>query len=154
MTGRIACVICCFFSLLANAQKAINVTGKTLRTDSITYAYSVGEITAFQLNGSCLYTPGVIQPTKISVTPPDQKLFDNYHEALLYPNPTRAFIIIEPDDPGIATYQIASYDGKIVRTGKFLYAPINISGLQPGLYLISIFSADYKRKQTFKIIKL
>lgn len=136
------------------AQNAVNVTGNTLVAGQITYAFSVGEVTAFSLNEYCVYTPGIIQPTKTSVKPPFQQLFDNFHQALLYPNPTSGVVVIETNDPGISMYQITAYDGKIVQTGKFTYTPINLQGLPNGLYLMTLFSKEHKMKQTFKIIKL
>lgn len=137
-----------------SAQHAVNVTGNTLVANTITYAYSVGEVTGFSLTDHCIYTPGVIQPTKISVKLPEQKLFDNYHQALVYPNPTTGVVIIETNDPGITEYAVTAYDGKIVQTGKFNYLSINVQGLQKGLYFITLFSTDHKRQQTYKIIKL
>ncbi len=136
------------------AQNTINVSGNTLKADGVAYAYSVGEVTGFSLSEHCIYTSGVIQPLKISIRSPYQPLFDNFHQALLYPNPTSGIVIIETNDPDIAMYQITAYDGQIVQTGKFTYTPINLQGLPNGLYLITLFSKDYKMKQSFKIVKL
>lgn len=136
------------------AQNTVNATGKTLVSNQITYAYSVGEVTAFSLNEHCIYTPGVIQPTKISIRAPYQQLFDNFHEALLYPNPTTGIVIIETNDPDISMYQVAAYDGRIVQMGKFNYISINLKALPGGLYLLTLFSKEHKIRQTFKIIKL
>ena len=143
-----------FLSVITQAQNTVNSSGNTLKADGVTYAYSVGEVTAFSLNEHCVYTPGVIQPTKISVRAPFQQLFDNYHQALLYPNPTSGVVVIETNDPGISMYQITAHDGKIVQTGKFTYTPINLQGVPSGLYLLTLFSKEHKIKQTFKIIKL
>lgn len=140
--------------LFLSAQHTVNITGKTLVANTTAYAYSIGEAMSFPLNKRCIYTPGVIQPTKNRVKPPEQKLFDDYHKALLYPNPTTGVVIIETNDPRITEYMVSTYDGKVVQTGKFNYFSINVHGLQSGIYLITLFSTDHKTQQTYKIRKL
>ncbi len=143
-----------FLNIMTQAQNTVNISGNTLKADRVTYAYSIGEVTGFPLTKNCVYTPGVIQPTRVSVKPPQQRLFDNYHTALLYPNPTTGVVIIETNEPGITEYTVINYDGKLVQTGKFDYISINIKALPKGLYLITLFSTDHSKHQSYKIIKL
>lgn len=149
------CLIVFFFAgFTVQAQNTVNISGNTLKTNEVTYAYSVGEVTGFQLTQNCLYTQGVIQPFKQSFRPGNFFLFSNSHQILLYPNPVRDIIVIETNYPDISTYQITAFDGRVVETGKFNYLPINVKRLQSGLYFLTLFSSDYKLKQTFKIMKL
>lgn len=140
--------------VLVRAQKAVNVTGNTLKAGAITYAYSVGEVIGFSITSNCAYTPGVIQPAKYSFIPGSYFFFDNLHQILLYPNPARDVIIVETNYPDIGTYQITAFDGRVVETGKYTYLPINITRLPSGIYTLTLFSSDYKLKETFKIMKL
>lgn len=143
----------CFAPKFLLAQHALNATGNTLKSDSISYAFSVGQVTGFTLNEHCLFTPGVIQPAINVFFRSVAGAFGQLHQILFYPNPTPDIITIEISYPDLSTYQITSIDGKISETGKYRYAPLHIGRLPAGLYLITLFSADYKTKQTFKIIR-
>lgn len=143
----------CFAPKLLLSQHALNTTGNTLRSDSVSYAFSVGEVTGFSTNRNCLFTSGVIQPAINVFSRSVVGVFSQLHGILFYPNPTHDIVIIETSYPNLSSYQINSIDGKTLETGKFRYAPIHLGRLQAGLYLITLFSADYKIRQTFKIIR-
>jgi hypothetical protein len=140
--------------ILIQAQKAVNVTGNTIKAGGVTFAYSVGEVTGFSLTPNCRYTQGVIQLATLRFIPGNRFFFDDSHQILLYPNPVRDVIIVETDYPDLGSYRITAFDGKVVVTGKFSYLPINIRQLQSGLYFLTLFSSDFILKETFKIIKL
>jgi len=142
-----------FLSIITQAQNTVNSSGNTLKADEATYSYSVGEVTGFLLTPDCSYTQGVIQPSKYLMASGYNSFFDSY-EISLYPNPVRDVIIIETNYPGLATFQITAFDGKVVETGNFNYMPINIKQLQSGIYFLTFFSSGYKKKKTFKIMKL
>ncbi len=150
---RILLLVISNLPILVQAQKATNVTGNTLKGNEVTYAYSVGEVIGFSLIPNCAYTQGVIQPAKFSFSAAYKSLFNSY-QISLYPNPARDFILIETDCPDLATYQITAFDGKVVETNKFNYTPIDIRRLQAGIYSLTLFSSDHKKRKTFKIMKL
>jgi len=140
------------FYCLVKAQSTFNSGGNTLKDSSISYAYSIGEVSGFSVKPYCMYTQGVIQPARFLCVPVKYEYNDLY-EIALYPNPTTGIITIETDYPDFAVYRIFASDGRLVKSAKYTYSPISLITLPRGLYLFQLLSSGYQVIKTFKIIK-
>lgn len=145
--------ICFFMRIEAQVPgyiNTLNTSGGTGTGSGTTYTYSVGEVVIF--NNSCLYTPGAVQPTCICIVPISE-VFDKKYNSKFYPNPTSNYLIIETDYPDFVNYSISSVEGKILESGNFGYAPIDLSKFVPGTYMIKLSSSNKQIFKTVKIIK-
>jgi hypothetical protein len=146
--------VCLFAHVQAQSPgylNALNTSGTTGTSGSTTYTYSVGEAVVF--NNSCSYTPGVVQPTCVCMVVSVSEDFDLKHSARFFPNPTNSHVVIETDFPDFASFSITSLDGKALKTGKFDYNPVDLSGLPVGTYLLRLSTTDNQIFKTVKIIK-
>ena len=148
------CIAFCIFSQV-QAQSpgylyALNTAGTTGTSGGTTYTYSVGEAVVF--NNSCSLTPGVIQPTCLC-TVPVAEVFDQRYTARFFPNPTSSHVVVETNFSDFSELSIISMDGKLVKTGKFDYQPVDFTDLPSGAYLLRLSTADNQILKTVKIIK-
>ncbi len=70
----------------------------------------------------------------------------------LSPNPTKNFITLQSSNILGSLYKITNNAGQKVLSGKLLSNKIDVDGLQPGVYFISIFD-ETGNKQVIKFIK-
>ena len=130
---------------------ALNTAGTTGTSSGTTYTYSVGEAVVF--SNSCSYTPGVVQPTCICIVSSVVETFDKTYNVNFFPNPSNGQILVETDFTEFTNYTVSSMDGRIIESHKFDYSPIHLGKIEPGAYLLRLFSADNQIFKTVKIIK-
>lgn len=70
----------------------------------------------------------------------------------IYPNPTSGYLNINGDVSSGATWELLQLEGKSIRRGVLTEGPIDLSGLAPGVYFISV---SWGEKRAFsKLVKL
>ncbi|HXS38136.1 MAG TPA: T9SS type A sorting domain-containing protein [Flavipsychrobacter sp.] len=90
--------------------------------------------------------------TNLETTLNIQKTVAHSSQINIYPNPAQNYInVASPDE---YSYHISDITGKVLQNGSLIKgnATISISGLQPGMYFITMTNADTET-QTYKIIK-
>jgi hypothetical protein len=137
---------------LSSAQKVINAAGKTDYGNNLIVQYAIGEVVVEQiLDKSYIGTAGVLQPKYLINSV--KSAFDNQYTLRCYPNPVADALNIETDFENFTAVKIFNEQGQLMGIKPFNYAPINLSELTSGAYLLTLYSADKNVSKTIKIIK-
>lgn len=138
------------------AQESANSTGGDATGSGGTVAYSVGQVvytTNTSSNGNEaqgvqhayeIYTLGV-EETEINSS------------LIAFPNPTSENVTLQLSDYNNEnlTYQLFDMQGKQLSNGNIVaqQTQINMFGLPSATYVVTVVNEDYKKVQSFKIIK-
>jgi hypothetical protein len=137
---------------ISSAQKAINAAGKTDYGNNIIVQYAIGEVVVEEIFSKAnIVTQGVLQPNYVISSV--KSVFDDQYSLRCYPNPVVDALNIETDFKGFTAVKIFNEQGQLMGIKTFNYAPINLSELTTGAYLLTLYSADTHVSKTIKIIK-
>ncbi|MCO6461398.1 MAG: T9SS type A sorting domain-containing protein [Saprospiraceae bacterium] len=79
---------------------------------------------------------------------------DSYNKLILYPNPAGDYIMISNPSAKSAVYLVTDMHGRVVATGKAIDKErVNVSGLQSGLYTVSIISGNDLKSGKLVIVR-
>jgi hypothetical protein len=137
---------------ITTAQKVINAAGKTDYGNNIIVQYSISEVVVEPNFGKEFNaTQGLLQPRYLitGVKSP----FDAQFSLRCYPNPISDALNIETDFKDFTDIKVFNEQGQLVLIKSFNYAPINLSELISGSYLLTIYSKEKNIFKTIKIIK-
>jgi hypothetical protein len=141
-----------FLNTISSAQKVINAAGKTDYGNNLIVSYSIGEVVVEPILGMPYsVTAGVLQPKYLINSV--KSAFDNQYMLRCYPNPVADALNIETDFKGFTAVKIFNESGQLMGIKTFNYAPINLSELTTGAYLLTLYSTEKNVSKTIKIIK-
>lgn len=138
-----------------NAQESVNSSGGNVVGENGTVSFSIGQVVTGQyLDTDNIVSEGVQQPYIESISEIDNVRID--HIFSVYPNPTTDFIDICTNElpQGELNVYIYNMGGTLVfkRQINDLHTIIDISSLDPSVFILSLQDVDVQIKQ-FKIVK-
>lgn len=149
-------LFCLFLYSFANAQNiapsVINSTGNTLSNSNWHFDYSIGELVVSTIsNTSNSITQGVLQPYASQVSS-----ISEYEESgiSIYPNPVNSdvFFTFEKQESDLDV-EIFNAIGIKVYEAKVTEKTLDLSGLEPGIYLMKVLNLITNREKIFNFIK-
>ena len=141
-------------------RSVISASGNTEQTEHLQLEWTLGEsITETVQAGDKILTQGFHQPLIRVERQPAESVPGTDFNVNIFPNPTRAYIQLEPSGQNDATYQVRIADV----TGRILYdreydihqgvQSIDLGDLSSGTYIATITTAESKYPLSYKIIK-
>lgn len=146
----------CLFARMIGAQDlsptVVNSTGGVFSNNSHSLEWSLGELAVSTITSpGNLLTQGFLQPNIGIGSDTDDLLKENGFWA--FPNPVSDWLNLQTDIPNIETVQVYDVSGKLVMQSRF--QPIlDVSTLNQGVFVISIFNKQNKLLLSFKINKI
>jgi hypothetical protein len=139
----------------ANAQQVISSSGSTLKNNTGSLTFTVGELVIDTKNaGKITITQGFHQ-TKLTITAINV-LREQKFSISAFPNPTNDFVNLKIEKGEIRDVEFTLFDlqGKVLSNRKIesTNTEVSLSGYNSGNYLLKIIQKG-KEIQTFKIIK-
>jgi len=134
------------------SQSVVNCTGATLKSQSYSVEYSIGEVAIVTLTGTTtVATQGLLQPgIKINAAP-----CDIINSTVSYfETPAKDVLRIVGLHDWIQSYQVYAADGKLVRHQNFQNNQINVAGLPAaGIYFVRLLPGCNGKFQVLKFMK-
>jgi hypothetical protein len=152
------------FGQNSNLMHTVNASGNEITSNSTAVSYSIGQV-FFSYNAVNEYhvAEGIHQGnmeengSNEDIDVPDD-LTGIDVTALIYPNPTKDFIMLNTQgfnlNTGLNSYQLYNYQGKLLNNSiiENTNTKINLSTLSSSVYILKVF-ANEKLLKTFKILK-
>jgi len=141
------------FTLEINAQEVVSAGGDNFSNSTLSVSWTIGEpISETYSAGSQILTQGFHQ-SKLSVI----GIYDISSADMLislFPNPTQDFVNLTVANYENLTFQLFSFDGKLVQTNKVLSekTEIKMNNLSSATYFLKILKGN-KLLKTYQIIK-
>ncbi len=135
------------------AQEVISSGGDYNENATISISWTLGEpVIETVSNTSNVLTQG-FQQTKLTVS----EIFEINSKNIsisLFPNPTQDFVNLEVDNYNNLTFQLFSFNGKLIQTNKLSSknTEIKMTNLSAATYFLKILNNN-KLIKTYKIIK-
>jgi hypothetical protein len=148
-------MLCCFIACTTTAQSVIGSTGLSLKNDTYSIDYSIGELSisiqSTSNNGTINYvSSGVSQPYMKVVNPG----CDIINDGLSYfPNPTHDKLSVVGNYNWVTNYVIYDASGHQMANSNFYNNSIDLSRLNAGVYIIILYPGCDNKFKTFKIVK-
>jgi hypothetical protein len=144
-------IILCVSIIDSHSQTVIVTSGNTIKNTNNTLEYSIGQIAIETIiTTDNKLTQGVLQPSlKVSVQVNEE--FDKKYWFKIFPNPSNGIINIQTNYTNFSLLNIYDIEGRIISSISYNGAPIDISKLTNGTYLVQLVSKD--NFKTFQIIK-
>ena len=142
--------------LTTQAQQVSNATGGDATGSGGTVAYSVGQV-VYTTNTSISGTvsQGVQQPFEIFSIGINETGLNI--SLLVFPNPTADNLTLQVSDYNSEklSYEVFDMQGKLLNNGQIetQQTQINTGNLASATYFIHVLNKEYKKVQSFKIIK-
>ncbi len=136
-----------------NAQEVVSAGGDSFINSTLSVSWTIGEpVSETYSTSSQILTQGFHQ-SKLSVI----GIYDISSDDMLislFPNPTQDFVNLKVGDYENLTFQLFSFDGKLVQTNKLLSekTEIKMNSLSSSTYFLKILKGN-KLIKTYQIIK-
>jgi hypothetical protein len=149
-----------FWGLLAtvsiHAQQSVNGSGANATGSAGTVSYSIGQVFYTTHTGTTgSVAQGVQQAYNISVVNTWETTLNIALTA--FPNPTTDKLTLSIGDYNNEkyVYQLFDAQGKLIHNGQILTANtlIDMTGLPPATYFLTVIHSDYQKFKTFKVLK-
>ena len=129
----------------------VNSAGEVIQNSSHSLEWSLGELAVSTLKSpENLLTEGFLQPETGIV--PTHDIFDESRFSA-FPNPVGDKLTLQTDLPGITNVLVHDVSGKLVLEIGF-QQQIELSNLNSGLYIVSLFNKQNISIHSFKISKI
>lgn len=148
-------------SILARGQEndlqLITATGGSFSNANIQASWSLGEISIASFDATNLMvSQGFHQSVRTTTTTFD---FGNTHLNIqTFPNPTKNILTIQAEAalPEVLYYQVRNLFGQMMMSGQLSssYTQLDLSRLNPQMYLLSFMTQSSKAVSTIKIQKI
>lgn len=146
-------IICCLYSLSANAQQLIAPSGG----DSPTVSWAIGEvISGYNQTDDCIIVQGILSYIDLSL-PVGIETNEWQEKTVIWPSPVNDCLNVSMPQYSSAVYiNIYSLNGVLVKQFSLLKSPstYNVSSLTSGIYSIKFTDMHGKTIVTKKIMKL
>jgi len=142
-----------FYTNQTNAQQIISAGGDNFTNSTLSVSWTIGEpITETVSNSSNILTQGFHQ-SKLNIT----EIYNINSEGVsisLFPNPTQDFVNLKVEDYENLSFQLFSFNGKLIQTNKLFSekTEIKMNNLSASAYFLKIFKGT-KLIKTYQIIK-
>jgi len=150
-------LILVFFLILivlkSNSQQVISSAGDNFTNSTLSISWTIGEpVTKTVSNSSNILTQGFHQ-SKLNIT----EIYNINSEEVsisLFPNPTQDFVNLKVEDYENLSFQLFSFNGKLIQTNKIFSkkTEIKMNNLSASAYFLKILKGN-KLIKTYQIVK-
>ena len=139
MTRLIISLIYVLYGINGTSQNLISTAGQSTNLGGFEVTYSIGELVTTTLEGPHIVTQGFCQPYVDELNSLKSPKSTTYMK--IYPNPLSGEdLYIEKLQDKIYYIQVVNMFGQVVYENKIGTDHIQLKGIIPGLYIVSVFT--------------
>lgn len=139
MTRLIISLIYMLYSFNGTSQNLISTAGQSTNLGGFEFTYSIGELITTTLEGPLSVTQGFCQPYVDELNSLKSPKSTTYLK--IYPNPLSGEdLYIEYLQDKIYYIQVVNIFGQVVYENKIGTEHIQLKGIFPGLYIVSVYT--------------